>query len=93
MYGEERFGVRTDPPKPANLFTVALNQVAIPDTNLPVLELTDIDVKNPVVEMRSMGDYGMMMMLQNEVYYNIRQFASSYNPVIAKHPKLVVVYK
>ncbi|MEJ7610368.1 MAG: DNRLRE domain-containing protein [Ferruginibacter sp.] len=73
--------------------TTPVNQVSIPHTNLSVLDLIDIDVKNLVIDMRSSGDYGMMMLLQNEVFYNIRQFASSYNSNASKHPKLVVVYQ
>lgn len=68
-------------------------QVLIPHTASPVLDLVDVDVKNIVVSMMSNGNFGFMMGLQNEVAYNIRQFASSRHSNAAKHPKLVVTYQ
>jgi hypothetical protein len=68
-------------------------QVLIPHTSLSTLDLIDIDVKNIVTSMMANGNYGFMMGLQNEVAYNIRQFASSRHPDATKHPKLVVVYQ
>ena len=73
--------------------TTTTNQVSIIHTNQSVLDLVDVDVKNLVVDMQASGNYGFMIMLQNETYYNIRQFCSSIYSDVTKHPKLVVVYQ
>ncbi len=67
--------------------------VLIPHTNLPSLDLIDINVKPMVESMQTNGNYGLILRLQNEVIYNIRNFASSIHPDATKHPKLVVVYQ
>jgi hypothetical protein len=46
-----------------------------------------------VVDMLNSGNNGFMIMLQNEVIYNIRDFCSSTYPDASKHPKLVVTYQ
>lgn len=68
-------------------------QILIPHTNSSVLDLIDVDVKSIVVSMQSNGNNGFMIGLQNEVAFNIRQFASSRNTNSTKRPKLVVVYQ
>ena len=75
--------------------TTTVNQVSVPHTNLPFLDIIDLDIKNLVVDLQASGNYGMMMILQNEVAYNIRQFYSSYSPTAGatKYPKLVIVYQ
>ena len=73
--------------------TETSTQVLIPHTSQSFFDLIDIDVKNTVTSMMTNGNYGFMMGLQNEVIYNIRQFASSRHPDATKHPKLVVVYQ
>jgi K319-like protein len=73
--------------------TTTLNQVSIPNTSQSFLDLIDVDVKSLVIDMRSSGNYGFMILLQNEVIYNIRDFCSSTYPDAAKHPKLVVTYQ
>lgn len=73
--------------------TTSTNQVSIPHTSQPFLDLIDIDVKDLVVDMQSSGNNGFMIMLQNEVIYNIRDFCSSTYPDATKHPKLVVTYQ
>lgn len=73
--------------------SAALDQVSIPTTNLPFLDLVDVDVKNLVTDMRSSGNYGFVIMLQNENIYNIRVFCSSIYPDATKHPKLVITYQ
>jgi hypothetical protein len=73
--------------------TTPVNQVSIPHTSQSLLDLIDVDVKNLVVDMRSNGNYGFMILLQNEVIYNIRDFCSSTYPDAAKHPKLIVTYQ
>jgi hypothetical protein len=73
--------------------TTSTDQVLIPHTSQPSLDLVDIDVKNMVAAMVSNGNYGFMIQLQNEAIYNMRNFCSSTHAQTAKHPKLVVVYR
>lgn len=73
--------------------TTATDQVSIPHTSQSFLDLLDIDVKNLVVDMQNSGNYGFMIMLQNDVIYNIRDFCSSTNVDATKHPKLVITYQ
>lgn len=74
--------------------TTTTNQVTAPSTTQSVLDL-NLDVKNMVASMvSSNANYGFMLKLQNEVTHTSRLFVSSYNTTyVAKHPKLVVVYK
>jgi hypothetical protein len=71
----------------------AATQILIPHTNLGFLDVTDVDVKNMVSSMVSTNNYGFKIRLQNEVIYNIRNFASSKHADTTKHPKLVVTYQ
>lgn len=73
--------------------TTATDQIVIPHTSLPSLDLVDVDVKNMVATMVSSGNYGFMIQLQNEAIYNMRNFCSSLHAQSAKHPKLVVDYR
>lgn len=73
--------------------TTTTDQISIPSTTQAFLDLVDIDVATLVSSMRSTNNYGFMIQLQNEVTYNTRQFCSSYHPIAAKRPKLVVVYQ
>jgi hypothetical protein len=73
--------------------TTTTDQILIAHTNLSTLDLTDIDVTSLVTTMLTTSNYGFMMMLQNEVTYNTRQFCSSNHTAVAKRPKLVVVYQ
>jgi hypothetical protein len=73
--------------------TTATDQIMIPHTSLPSLDLVDVDVRNMVATMVSSGNYGFMIQLQNEAIYNMRNFCSSLHAQSAKHPKLVVVYR
>jgi len=73
--------------------TTTTDQLLIPHTNQSFLDLTDLDVKNLVDAMHTSGNYGLMMILQNETAYTIRQFCSSNHSNAAKHPKLVIVYQ
>lgn len=68
-------------------------QILIPHTGLSFLDLTDIDVTELVTRMHTINNHGFKISLQNEVIYNIRQFASSKHPDAGKHPKLVIVYE
>jgi hypothetical protein len=73
--------------------TTTDDQVLMPHTDQPFLDLTDIDVTNLVNAMHTTNNYGFMIRLQNEAYYNTRQFCSSVHGDATKHPKLVVVYQ
>jgi len=69
------------------------NQVVVPHTSQSVLDL-DLDVKNMISPMINSGNYGFLMKIENETFYNSRIFVSSYNTAYpAKRPKLVVVYQ
>ena len=73
--------------------TTTNGQILVPHTNLPFLDLTDLDVKSLIDAMRTNGNYGFMLTLQNEVIYTIRQFCSPTHADASKHPKLVIEYQ
>lgn len=69
------------------------NQIVIPHTTQAFLDLVDVDVTQLVKDMNgSTNNYGFLIKLQTEVYYNSRIFATSKFSDASKHPKLVVVY-
>jgi hypothetical protein len=71
----------------------AADQVVIPATSERFLDLVDVDVTQLVKDMTGTNtNYGFLIKLQNEAYYNSRIFCSSKYPDAGKHPKLVVVY-
>ncbi|MEO7049494.1 MAG: DNRLRE domain-containing protein, partial [Ferruginibacter sp.] len=69
------------------------NQVSVPATTQAFLDFTDVDLKNLVNDKRTSGNNGFMISLQNETYYNVRQFCSSIYSDSTKHPKLVITYQ
>ena len=72
----------------------ATTQISIPHTNLSVLDLVDVDVKDMISAMiMTNNNYGFMLRLQNEVIFNSRIFCSSRYADAAKRPKLVIVYQ
>ena len=73
--------------------TTTTDQILIPHTSQSFLDLIDLDVKNFVDAMRTNGNYGFMLTLQDETAYTIRGFCSSANSDASKHPKLVIVYQ
>jgi len=73
--------------------TTTIDQILVPHTNLPFLDLTDLDVKSLIDAMRTNGNYGFMLTLQNEIIYTIRQFCSPTHADASKHPKLVIEYQ
>ena len=75
--------------QPAGLTT---DQVEIPHTDEPTLDLPDIDVKNLVEAMRAEGNNGFLIRLKTEQAYNFRIFCSSKYSDATKHPKLEIVY-
>ena len=72
--------------------TTTTDQILVPHTNQAFLDLTDLDVTSMIDAMRTSGDYGFMLTLQNEVIYTIRQFCSPTHADASKHPKLVIEY-
>ena len=69
------------------------NQIVIPHTSQPFLDLVDVDVKALVQPMVTGNvNYGFMIRLQTENIYNSRIFASSFYSNQSLHPKLVVEY-
>lgn len=70
----------------------AIDEVLVPQTYSPMLDLVDIDVTNLVQKMRASDNYGFMIRLQNETAYNSRIFCSSKYPDATKHPKLEITY-
>jgi hypothetical protein len=74
--------------------TTTSNQVMVPTTAQSQLDL-NLDVTAMVNSMVSnSANYGFMLKLENETYYNSRIFVSSHNTnYTSKHPKLVVIYR
>lgn len=73
--------------------STSTNQVVIPATAQPFLDLVDVDVTQLVKDMTGANaNYGFFLKLQNEIYYNSRIFATSKFSDASKHPKLIVVY-
>lgn len=68
------------------------NQIEIPHTDEPTLDLLDIDVKDLVTEMFNGENNGFLIKLKTEAIYNFRIFCSSKYSDPAKHPKLEVIY-
>jgi K319L-like, PKD domain len=73
--------------------TTTTDQILVPHTNQPFLDLTDVDVASQIDAMRTNGNYGFMLILQNETIYTIRQFCSPFHADASKHPKLVIEYQ
>ena len=72
--------------------TVATNRSIIPHST-SAFQNDVIDVKALVQDLLEYGNYGFGIRQQNEVYYNCRQYASSYHNNAALHPKLVITYQ
>ncbi|MEO7309156.1 MAG: DNRLRE domain-containing protein [Chitinophagaceae bacterium] len=68
------------------------NQVAIPQSTSS-FQNNVLDVTNLVRDLISNGNNGIMIRLQSETAYNIRQFASAWYSDPTKRPKLVIYYR
>lgn len=69
------------------------DQVVIPHTASPFLDLVDVDVTELVKDMTGANsNYGFLIKLQTEVTFNSRVFCSSFYSDTSKHPKLIVTY-
>jgi hypothetical protein len=73
--------------------TTATNQILIPHTNLPQLDLIGVDVTSLVKDMLSNTDYGFGIRLQSEVTYTSRLFCGARYADTTKHPSLKIVYQ
>ena len=51
-----------------------------------------IDVTALVKDMQTNGNNGFALTLQSETTYNVRQYVSSFNVDITRHPTLVISY-
>ncbi|MEO5889074.1 MAG: DNRLRE domain-containing protein [Ferruginibacter sp.] len=71
--------------------STATNQVIIPQST-NAFENSVINVTDLVKDMQINGNNGFAIVLQNETIYNIRQYASSNNADVTKHPALVISY-
>jgi N-acetylneuraminic acid mutarotase len=74
--------------------TTTQNQVILPHTAVPNQDYLNIDVKALVQDhlLYPASSFGFMIMLQNEVHYNAKDFASSDHPNPAYHPSIEVCY-
>ena len=73
--------------------TTATNQILIPHTNLPQLDLIGVDVTNLVKDMLANTNYGFGIRLQNETIYTSRLFCGVRYSDASKHPSLKIVYQ
>ncbi len=73
--------------------TTTTNNILIPHTNLPQLDLIDVDVTNLVKDMTATANYGFGIRLQSEVAYTSRLFCGIRYSDASKHPHLKVTYK
>lgn len=72
--------------------STAVNKATVPQSTAAFQDIT-INVTNIVQDMLVNGNYGFAFLLQNEVPYNFRTFASSTYSNAALHPKLVITYQ
>jgi hypothetical protein len=72
--------------------TTTVNNILIPHTNLPRLDLIDVDVTNLVKDMIANTNYGFGIRLQSEVQYTSRLFCGIRYADTSKHPHLKIVY-
>jgi hypothetical protein len=72
--------------------TTTVNNILIPHTNLPRLDLIDVDVSNLVKDMIANTNYGFGIRLQSEVQYTSRLFCGIRYADTSKHPHLKIVY-
>jgi hypothetical protein len=73
--------------------TTTEGQIIIPHTDASFLDLPSINVTEPIRNMLQTANYGFLIRLQNETYYNSRIFCSSKFTDASKRPKLVITYR
>lgn len=72
--------------------TVTTNQVLVAQSTTS-FQNEVINVLPLIKDMQVAGNNGFLFKLQNEVTYNSRQYASSYDTNPAKHPQLIITYR
>ena len=78
---------------PNQPFGDVATQISIPHTNQTSLDLIDVDVTTLTNPMITGNNNGFKIRLQNEVFYNLRNFCSSKHANTAKRPRLVITYQ
>ncbi len=73
--------------------TVTTNQTIITQSTSSFQNDIDLDVTSLVRDMQINGNNGFGIKLQNEVIYNVRQYASSFENNSSIRPKLVITYQ
>lgn len=73
--------------------TVTTNQTIIPQSTSSFQNDIDLDVTSLVRDMQTNGNNGFGIKLQNEVIYNVRQYASSFENNSSIRPRLVITYQ
>lgn len=72
--------------------STSVNRVTVAQS-ISAFENATINVTGIVQDMQTSGNYGFIFRMQNEVYYNIRQYVSSFHSNASLHPKLVITYQ
>jgi hypothetical protein len=71
--------------------TTSTNEAVIPQSTSSFEDET-VDVTTLMQDIITNGNNGFAIELQNETYYNFRQFGSTWNSNAALHPKLIITY-
>lgn len=72
--------------------TTTSGQVLVPHTDASSEDLIKIDVTQIIRDIYTNGNYGIMLQLQYEDYYNSRIFCHSAYPDINKRPALTMIF-
>lgn len=73
--------------------STSVNEAIVPQSTGPFQNDTDIDVTALFTDIKAGTNYGILVKLVNEQYYNSRQYYSSFATDAAKRPRLVITYK
>jgi hypothetical protein len=73
--------------------TTNQDQVIVPHTNQPMLDLIDLDVTNMVSAMQGTANHGFMIGLVNETEFTSRIFCGVRYTDSSKHPTLKITFK
>jgi K319-like protein len=71
--------------------TTSTDEAVIPQSTSS-FENETVDVTTLMQDIITNGNNGFAIEMQNETYYNLRQFGSTWNANAALHPKLVITY-
>lgn len=72
--------------------TTNINEVILPQSTSTLQDYLNVDVTNLVQDMIVNTNYGFMIKLVNETYYNCMVFNSSDSPDLIRHPSITVCY-